>query len=552
VITISNRWISNSISYAEVAKIANLGHQYSNERDLSHCPTMTLSEKIYDYVLCGSVKQKLIHRLYKMSRTRAELAKHSNSTIATTGQNLRYERNHYRGEMREYEVKISRLLSGSTLKFATNPIQSATYADSYLIYRDQTRRNAVGIRMQAPRPTLPGTVQIADSVSFDSLDQIQVQHLDAIKKNTALRFEGQLYEIRFTKNNGPVIIHADGLAHRYVVQKRLLSLWAIAKVKNRLAEFRNHPSALSALNRTYPDSGFSAEQYGFQFLTGWLQFVGPVQGKFAKSVDLINRKLALESRDIEAEVDSFERLTNPNRDQKNAFRQVQEKITLLDGRRKTVEKHLQQAAKQLERLSWTVTRRDTPVIIDAFRNRMLHFIDQMSLFILSDMSAEKTKEFDALCQIQRQFSDKIDTRRLRHTITPRKIRSWNYSLHPPVLHAETRLLSLVQNCAISDGPIREEMTKLRAEQNAAIDLRIRQIELGELITTGIRDFTSLDIGSDPLTPESCRMIWDLRKISNQLLTPENNFTHADLDTLQAKKERYFWIINAEYKKRLAQ
>ena len=546
MITISNRWISNSISYAEVVKIANLGHQHAYERSMRHCPKMDLAEKIYDYVFCGSVKQQFMERLYKMSGARRRSTQISDHCCIQSPEDLQRAKNQYQVEMHWHSDKLSRLLSGATLKFATNPIQTAAYMDSYLIYRDHTRRNAIGIRMQARCQTISDSRTLADAPAFNSLAQIQLKDLDIIRKNKSLYFGGQLYEVRFTKKNGPVIIYAEGLAHRYVVQKRLLSLWAIAKVKERLAGFRSNPSAITVLNRTYPESGRSAEYLSFRFLTSWLQFVGPVQNKFAKSVGLVNQKLDLESRVIEDGLACFENLTNPSREQKQSFLQLQERITLLEDRRRTIEEHLKETGSIVDYLSSDVSDGDAPSIMEAYRNRMLNFIDQMCLFTLSNMNDDKIRRFHHLCLVQRELFNTIKTIQLGEVITPQKIQSWSYPIHPPVLQTETRLLNLVQNPAITADQIRAAMPTLSAEQDAAIDLRIRQIEMGQETITRMRTFLNNPIiASQPHSTTLRRLFRVLGKISARLLTPGNNFSHAELDAWLAKKEHYFKGVSAE-------
>jgi len=550
MIPISNSWglMRNSISYAKIIEVASEAHltagrENAQEIANSYLPQMTLGEKIVDYVFCGYVKHDFMQQLYKLSYQRARLEINGRDSSLRTTPEMRKEVMEYSlyGHNSRIEIeerRINSMLRCGSLKFGNRPRQNPEFRDTYLLYQDYLCRSAIGLPLQSQNlysrttpPVLPG------SFRFDHVHQIQPSDMDLIKRHGRLRCGDRTYQVRFTDDHQPVVMHVERDTQVALIQRRLSIFWSCRDALKKLADFRIQSGTTTISTENMLTSGEDMLVKSYSSHPEWSQFVDVLRGRLTEAINYLRTKFDRDSRMIEAE---FIRLVNqaePASVQILAQSALREKITLLETCRRTCALELNNFAAVLDEYCEQWSPDADPVIEDAFKTRLLKLTDQLRQFVHFEMSAVAVARFKTLCSFQNPRHICWTLTKLGELLVPTLADSWNYSLPPPGFETElNELLGMVRNPELSSERIFTVMVNLKGEQDTRIRLRIRQIEMGNMIGRSAGDWlTHPVLDGRHRSTEANRRIELMEEISKSLLTPKNSYTEAQLDALNAKK-----------------
>jgi len=578
MLTISNGWLSNSISYAQTIKAATAGQAFALDDMVDHSPAMGLGEKIVDYVFCGSVKKEFISHVYQMARKRAklEITCRHNDHSADNWNASRMDSYHLQINVNEQRLKY--LLSGKSLAFGTAPFENEACRDNYLIFRDDARRSVIGLPLNLQNPATRTTSQMIPIIlipTFDKAEQIELRDFANIKKSGKFICGTQTFDIRFTDDDEPVVMQVDENPYVRPVQRRLLNLWAIENLKKRLAEFESLSGedvilcvpffprgewptdtayrTLKEWQRVVGVKGITDRLYP-QF-TNWDQFAGVIQEKIFKAVETQTVKLNQESSVLAQELERYAKLIKPTVTEQRGFLTLQQKINQLVDTRKNMKKYVRYFNEALDAMCKIFQPDFEPAMIEAFKRRMLNFTKLMGRFIRSEPTHVRAEKFKALCQAQSDWNAKFPDVQSCGLLTPPQFKTWNYPLHPPVSQArkdglydgEHILLRDVQDPTVTWESFERAMRMLKEEQDARIERRKCQFKMADELGAGIlmwcRDRYPVQ---QPRPVDFSRYIIFLEQIRDELLTPGNDYNQQELNGISSRITAHFTVIRDEY------
>ncbi len=371
MISISNGWLNNTISYSRINKIAAAAQQQAgtgntviNQDD--HSRDMALGEMIYDYIFCGSVKKEYMENLYTMVYRRESLrVRHVNEdaqSLPGSQERAKRDKAYVEGVLnrpsprdplksrfetrqksnlcaiRETESPLVRVMPTHTLQYEHNPLDNNAGEHNYLIFRDKRRRIAAGIPVtsQPGAVTSAGTDAVTPAVAtYKSLTELQVNCLATLRQSHQLELQKHIYHVRFTKEGEPVVLVADNAVPAASLQKRLTNLWLIENVQQRLTALRERTARTSEAS-LYQLSAISEG----------------IERAYFKAIDALDKKMTEECAKIETRLKAllkkFESGTDPDWEDKPAFRKLLEEINLHEHVKRSVKAKVEHAKDQAQ------------------------------------------------------------------------------------------------------------------------------------------------------------------------------------------------------------
>jgi len=236
--------------------------------------------------------------------------------------------------MKEVELPLTRVMSGNTLQYSDTPYDRGDGDQNFLVFRDRCHRIAFGIPATVHRPAASppfASLSTATVGTYDDVNEIQVECLVTIRQRRKITVRGHIYEVRFTKDREPIVLVSDGAALTSSLQTRLNNLWTIEYVQQLLNElraraFRSTEEDLHRLGRISED----------------------MQSIYVTAMVALNAKVDEECAKIEDMLYRFEFLSNPGTADQQSFKQLKEKITLLDSSQRWVKTRMGYVKEQIE------------------------------------------------------------------------------------------------------------------------------------------------------------------------------------------------------------
>ena len=554
-------YFNNSISYSRIRQVAleargKASEQNQYQREVSYNPAMGLGEMFYDHVFCGDSKQDFMKSIYAMSHERARLELVTKYEVTHEVMTDEERRSFYLTRIAWQEEPVNTMLGGNSLQFDTEPFQDAQHRETYLIYRDHARRKTIGI----PLNLQPGAAQnspLTAIPAFDSVERIHFEDLNSIKKSGKLNFANRVYDVRFTDKNEPIVMQLEEDPQATLLQKRLLNLWAIENVKERLVQYQN-----------------SVEQPILDFYTGgidvypvtdqrnaqrrdWIRFCGTLQHRLTAAVNMLINQMKEEIIPIRKELESFENLINPTWADKKAFLKLQQKISLLEQSRDTAKNNIADIKWQTERFCNDRNRVQHSEARDLFKIRLLEWSNQMTQFLLSKMDEVETEKFKNLCANQSRVLGGFSAYFFELLTKPRQLASWQFpDMHPPLVHEQhNQLFAMLKDPASTLEQIEQTMQSMQVEQDQRFKLRITQANFGHEreLCLNVALFNeaghSISVRQGNFSPRYIENVAVLEKIRDDLLSPGNFFTQPELDALNQKAEEIEELQWREYRSR---
>ena len=331
MLTISNGWLNSAISYSRIVNITDSALENAASGRADNSREMGLGEKIVDYIFCGSVKKEYMDYLYRMTRNKAllesELTK-GDATIHT------FRASQLRDKVEKNLKRINQITVESTVELGTDSSVNLHKGGSYLIYREKHSHLIKCLPLNYYRGqaflTVPDTDSPFSIPEFETIGHIQIEDLAAIKQNGKLRCGGEIYTVKFTKNNEPLVIQMSDIRQAEAIQRRLQTLWNSSNVKERLTDLRSRILKDTTWHLYDMRMYWSQSDQDFSASTYWKNLRSTFQEKFTAAVAASNARFDIESMMIDDELDRLEKLTDPAQADEGTFLLLHEKITSLE------------------------------------------------------------------------------------------------------------------------------------------------------------------------------------------------------------------------------
>lgn len=403
--SISNGWLSNTISQSRIINIARAAQQSIETRGEDHSCEMAPFEKVVDYVFCGSVKQEYMNYLYAMARNRRLWEKEvrkSEQARSTVQMDMFIQ------HVNENKAEIQRLMSGSSLEFATRPIDNMALSENYLIYKEKSSDQLIGLPLElyALEPQLSPECHLGLPIpNFPEPLSIRFKDYAAIKRSRQFIYQGQTYYVRFTAKNEPVVMQS-GVAHQDArIQKMFTNFWAIDVLKSQLTSIRNLPRE-NATMRLKPnhferdcqkmgDSGLVASA-----ILNWVQFSNTAQILIDRMVNAKQKSLDRRGSQLVAELDCYEKLADPSLLDRKAFIVTQEAVISLGESQEQVMLKIREVRRRLALLFNAIGLAHEPGVLKSIYARMLDLTGTATLYLAH---LQDGMDFERHCRKQFQF-----------------------------------------------------------------------------------------------------------------------------------------------------
>jgi len=379
-----NGWISNSISYARIAGVVRLAQASAESGAVNPACEMSRCEKFVDYVFCGSVKKQYLNYLHKMTLYKMQASENRTFHPTTAQENRRRKK---MAKVLHYESALSRLMSGNTLKFCPTASGNEQNWENYLVYRDRRRLTPCGLAVPLPSPVVPSAQhqQITLAPSFATEGEIRIVNLADIRRTGKVACGNQIFTVRFTSRNEPIVMQDRHSLHANLLQEKLFNLWSINNVKEKLANFRSLPLESSKLDNIgenwAPYAPFRLDN------VDWIRFTVTIQERFDSSISMARVRLHAQSHVIEAELARFETLSDTSPEDRRAFLKLQEKIALLKRSRDAVNENIHYFRRKIEH----ICNGDYEVEFLGIENGQIKSVDSKRRYIKDSQTRELFK-----------------------------------------------------------------------------------------------------------------------------------------------------------------
>ncbi len=543
-------WMSNNISTSRITQIANAGRastrpeqigQIGQIGQIDHSRDMGVGEQLFDYVFCGRVKKQYMDYLYEMARNRALLDDELSSTVRNEIQRKRLWAN-----FSTSKEQVNDLMAGDWLKFAVEPTteQHSANQENYLIYEDRFNSTTVGLALHPQvLPSQPAAQhRQVDIPHFNSIDNIRIRDLEAIKNCGQLRCRDQIFTVKIADHGQPVVLCLGDAQRTDAVQSRLRRIWIINRLKNKVTDIMNNFGRSEKLK--FQETLVNSDQSSSPEFETWVSLVNSRRESLTRAYNLVQIRANRERRIIENELDRFEQLTEPTRAEKKAFLLLQAKI---DSFYKS-SNSLSMAIGWIPICSIDIEFFSDKEALEALSESLLHVNAQATLLILSTCARTDWEKFKEVCRRSKKF-DEILLDRIRDLNYPTRMERWDYGeMHPPSFQAQKKkLLALAKDPAVSRQQFDEAWRIMRQEVQDSMAVRIRQIKIGKVLHTIIAESAGgVPLVHAHLSPEYDSHILVLERIRDDLLTPGNFFDTDQLDELSAIRDRHLLAVRVEH------
>ena len=559
MITISNSrgWMSNSISYATISRVAGAA-QHNAELELAglnvvdHSRDMDVGERIYDYVLCGSVKKEYMDYLYQLARQRVYdglFQKYKNCRNPYTDKAY-MSRSRSKMEECQYQI-VSRTVEG-TLKFGDVPVAGDMQLDDYLIFRGKPGSEPAGIPVQYPSsgPTLKEFL-VSSVPSFNAVSDIRIRNLRAIEQCNRLVFKGHAYQVRLTKYDEPIVLLSDSGKHTELLQRRLKNLWLIDNEMQRLANLRSQPlenpkldwsSILTELPETIHDKWLA----GF---AQWNMFAEMAQERLIKAVEQSHVRLDIQKRELEQALVHFEKQTLPAPTDVEELQRLIDKINLFRQEQGGVSLSIMCVKREIRRILVALAF-DRPLKqIELFEQRLSNFFAQINRIFASAMGEKEVACFRELCNIQINFFEDVMYYSrfggMHRFLNLAQQELWNYAgIHPTIFRDQRdQVHDMLNDPTSTSAQMAALGERLEAKREALIKVKTRQIERGielnALLAMPVPGSEVFMFRKGCASSECDSCIDTLAQMRDDLLNPGKDFTAAQLDQIALEQSRLF-------------
>jgi len=401
---------------------------------------------------------------------------------------------------------------------------------------------------------------------FSRLEDLTPDDLIHIREKEKLNLDNQIYEVRFTNENEPVLMCYVSNAQNRLIQARLTKLWINQLAQQELANLADIEKENSSLklNVVFLGLGTGGERSQREIAAAeiWHQNALVIQQSFDKAIRRMQEPLDAEQSRLETEVTRLSDLDEPTREDKKALLRIKAEIENLVIKQNKLNKNITRLKSEFAALCHLISYCSDEGMITTFTLRLTNFLDFVVRYSESSMGVEEIGEFNTMLNTQSEFLKHFGPEEVTACAAlfdpPISDRARDYGIIPPTSDLlRNELRQLLTDPTKSWNEIERAIQRLRVEQEILLSNKIRQIQFGRYVEKLIKEKFTLPApgkyssglneksGLTYFTPETFSRIISLQKIRDQLLDPEQDLTEEQIEVLGAKFSHHYKRVETE-------
>jgi len=545
--------VSQDIPVEKITQVAKGAIEHVTQGVEDRSQDMSVRESTFDFFCCG-LKRKALNRVHDLSHHTACL--HTELEKLPDQRNQKAMKTHVE-EIRDSQDGLIAYMPRRSIEFGRTGMRSIVGRGSYLIYRDQTRLNPVGIPLYKPFEPAQGTTDVSLTTlsmrtpRFDSPDHIAIRHLPAIKACGQLICAGKTVQVRFHALTEPVVMDDNPDVRSTLLQCKLTQLWITFESKVAL-KYLNAilpaagilplpailPELLTGQTRTEEDAVVEGEweelarttTRNFQVITMRLQ----------KAIFIQKNKLVRIFKGLEGE-------HVPVQEQRHLLLETTALVPGLLLRQEDKNRNIEGIRKMVGRLFLLSRDCQDGTIRDAMKYRIESFNVCIRRFTTTTMGKTETgqqavKDLNDMLRNQDQFLNNFDAAQLlmcRKLLNPRDIILTDGARvkAPLVVKLRKELIVMLKNPTSPWQTVQDGMERLCSKQVRDIILLTHQLNTALSLILDMQTFMgargeglNLKTGKSFYTPETYSRIVTLKQLRDQLQNKDEPLSKDELNT----------------------
>lgn len=566
MLTVHNGWMKNSISQERITRVVNSAKLNATTVVQDDSRYMGPIDSFIDHYFFNDTKRLALDILYELSSNTTLLNIESGKS---EGQIQRDKIDQYRRKIEDCQKQFRELIPGRSIEFGRSTTRPDEGGSCFLIYRDENILTPVGIPLYQHSASSTANTQSNERArlqTFLKLDDIQPDDLNQIKKSGQLLLNDQIYEVRFTHENEPVLMCYETSTENSLIQTRLSNLWIsqLAQQEHiRLAEIEKENSALK-LNAVFLGLGHGEERSYDEISAAqtWKENSQVIQTSFDTAIGVMQGILDTEQAKLSTEVARISEIPFPTIAEKKALLHIQAEIENLIVKQSKLNKNIERLKSEFTALCHLIGYCSDLEMIQIFTLRTTNFLDFIVRYSEGPMGHAELAEFNTMLNTQSELLKNFgpeEVANCTNLFDPLESdRTWEYGIEPPTSdRLRNELRQLLTDPSRSWDDIDTAMKRLKVEQEFLLIRKIKQIEFGNYLQELIDERITKDpsgkfacglnkeSGLTYFTPETYSRIVSLLNIRDELLDSDKNFTDEEIETMGATVSVHAKKIAAE-------
>ena len=566
MLTVSNGWLSNSLSQNRLTRVVNAATANASTDREDDSRYMGPLDSFVDYFFCGGVKKLALDILYELSRNAALLHAESHKAESDRRQDLIDQ---YQGYVDAYQKQFRLLIPGSSIEFGQHSAQPHERSHCFLIYRNRNFLNPTGIPLYSKAHAVSANSDVNPDrliPTFTRLEEIRSSDLNQLRIHGQIKLNDQVFEVRFTQEAEPILMCFEKNPLTDSIQEKLSGLWINHIAGQALIDLAGIQKADSALKLNVVFLGLgTGDQRSAQEISAaeiWTQTSQVIQGSFDQACQKMQAPLTAEHAALVLELERLADLAQPTITDKRNLMQAQLKIENLVVKQNKLNKNITRLKTEFTALCHLISYCNDLEMVSIFTLRMTNFLDFIARLSESPMGQKELTDFNEMLNTQSEFLKNFGPEQVTICADlfdpPESDRTRDFGIIPPTsdLHRNT-LRQLLTDPTKSVDQIEIAMKQLKIEQEVLLSNKLKQVESGRYVDRAIKEHVDAGpVGRYPselekasgvtyFTPETySRIVW-LKKMRDALLNVYNNFTHEELETIGAQAPDHLRKIMTE-------
>ena len=523
-------------------------------------------DSFVDYYFCGGVKKLALDTLYDLSKNSTLLNVESRKPEAEQRRDLIEQ---YQGEIDICQKLLEKLMPGGSIEFCLKEGQPHERDLSYLIYRDKDSLCPAGIPLYATSSSIEPNQNLASDTSiptFAALADMQPADLNQIRISGKFSLDNQIFYVQFTHEREPILMCYETTAQMKLLQSRLSNLWINSMAQQKLislAEIHREDSTLK-LTALFLGLG-SGDDYSEKeeaATKAWKQISLVIQDSFDKAIQRMQGHITVEKNRLAVELEQLLNLPQSSVKERKKLAEIQIELDNLIAKQNKLNKNIVRFKKEFTSLCHMISYCNALEMVTIFTIRITNFLDFIARLSESPMGEKELAEFNAMLAKQSEFLKHFGPEQTAICAElfdpPESDRTRSFGIIPPTsdLHRND-LRQLLTDPTRSLEEIELAMKQLKIQQEILLSNKIKQLEFGKYLDQLIKEKVYIDTGGKYssglncesgltyFTPQTYSRIVLLKKLRDDLLNTEIDFTHEQIEIMGAKISHHFKKIAEE-------
>jgi len=565
MLTISNGWMSNTISQDRVIRVVRAGQESVSSSAPDHSRDIGAWGAFVDLTFCRGVKRTVLNALYDMSQKSALLKIESDRPELQKNSALILQ---YQSEIARSRSTISALSHGTSVELRRNDAGEHSAEQSYLIIRKKNQLAPSGLPLyrQIAAAALPAPAAPLTMPSFAHPGQIQCADLVRLKNSQCLRCGRTMLTLRFADNDEPLVMWGNANQQSRLIQRLLSMLWIRDQAQSCLTKLDENQKVDARLN-LHPvflglGEGGQYSEHEQSERQIWDLLAADIQKDFNAAVLRIQLPQDAEHGRLARELGQITTCRQPTMAEKSRVFAIRSGIAELAEKRNKVNKNILRLKSEFSHLCHQISYCKDPVMVDIFMMRIINFQLQISAFSQSRMGPQEVARFNRMLQTQNEFlrncgPDQLE--QLRRVMNPEPTAaSRHYRVIPAASDVHKSALTvLLKDPTVSWAAVEAAASRLGTENKKLLQSKISQKKLTVLLRRELRKMVSTgnaaginpgmdaDTGLSYYTPETYTRILSLKQILAELQNMNNSFSKTTLATLKTRIKTHLAQIKTE-------